>query len=175
MLIYLLQRVWFNGGFKGEYCSVKISEYCIWIFKVAVKVFGGRFCSWSRESRWALAARCHLHWGHLAHTWAQGIPLQPRNVAWSIRSSCKHLKVGATPLKSFAAAEFGRTRCEPEQWGSSRTRAGRAGNSVTVTKEGGHLLIYLLCFYYVMLATFLRQYFFWWETIAKAQIELFVQ
>lgn len=41
MLIYLLQRVWFNGGFKREYCSVKILEYSIWIFKVAVKDFGG--------------------------------------------------------------------------------------------------------------------------------------
>lgn len=41
MLIYLLQRVWFNGGFKREYCSVKILEYSIWIFKVAVKEFGG--------------------------------------------------------------------------------------------------------------------------------------
>lgn len=55
MLIYLLQRVWFNGGFKREYCSVKILEYSIWIFKVAVKVFGGHFHSWSGESRWALA------------------------------------------------------------------------------------------------------------------------
>lgn len=41
MLIYLLQRVWFNGGFKREYCSVKILEYSIWIFKVAVKELGG--------------------------------------------------------------------------------------------------------------------------------------
>lgn len=40
MLIYLLQIVWFNGGFKREYCWVKILEYSIWIFKVAVKVFG---------------------------------------------------------------------------------------------------------------------------------------
>lgn len=99
MLIYLLQRVWFNGGFKREYCSVKILEYSIWIFKVAVKVFGGCFCSWSGESRWALAAS--LQWGHLRHL-DQGSSLErllSRHVALSIRSSCKYLKVGGMPFK----------------------------------------------------------------------------
>lgn len=89
MLIYLLQRVWFNGGFKREYCSVKILEYSIWIFKVAVKVFGGCFHSWSGESRWALAAWCHLEWGHLClGQMAQG--LQPGQAPEQAHVALKH-------------------------------------------------------------------------------------
>lgn len=79
MLIYLLQIVWFNDGFKREYCWVKILEYSIWLFKVAVKVSGAAAAP-GAGSPVAPGARTPLPWtlDHGSRAPAREAPQQAR-------------------------------------------------------------------------------------------------
>lgn len=166
MLIYLLQIVWFNGGFKREYCWVKILEYSIWIFKVAVKVFGAAPGVGSAASPVAPGVGTPLPWP-LEHSSSQRGSWQARG--FEHEEQLEVPKGGVNALEMLCEADLGPQGsgwCGSEQWGSvGQEEQGhrlccRVDNSVTVPQKGDICLFIFSVFTMLCLPLFWGNIFF---------------
>lgn len=173
-----MHRVWFSGGYKREYCLGKILEYPIWIIRVTVKeAFGVRFPLGSHKSRvcpggWCCGdRRCFA-----VDDWTRG--LQSREAheqvhAFKHMGRCKFLWRD----ECFSNALLNWIFQGPHQsqaklvslfkWELDRNAQQGGGHESCLRCDsitggcGREAFAYLsFQFYYIMLATFLRQYFF---------------